>query len=83
MRFDTFRVMFPRLDDEQAAELFSEISSPAVTKLLAEMRSRCDCVGGGIYCVCGKSARPTADEMAVLSPLMRAYALGATPIQNG
>lgn len=83
IRFDTFSKLFPRLSPDEASELYAEITSPAVLAALAEMRSRCACVAGSLYCTCGKSDRPSAVEMALVEPLARAFALGAEPLPVG
>ena len=73
MTLEAFRRMFPRLSADEARRLYQEINAPAVAAVLGELRSRCNCIGGALYCVCGKSERPSADELAVLAPLVEAY----------
>jgi hypothetical protein len=80
---EAFRVMFPRLAPDEARELFEEITAPSVVAALAEMRSRCACVGGSLYCVCGKSERPSAVELAAVEPLVRAFARGVETVPIG
>ena len=83
LSFADFRRMFPRLSESEAGLLYGEITSPPVVQALEEIRSRCDCVVGAMYCMCGKSAAMTPVERATVEPLMRAWARGVERLPVG
>jgi hypothetical protein len=78
-----FRRMFPRLSDNEAELLYSEITSPDMMMRLEELKARCTCIAGAVFCMCGKSAALSPVERVGIEPLVRAWARGADPLPVG
>jgi len=73
---DQFRVMFPRLSNDEAARLHPAVTGMKIGEVLDSLAVSCDCFAGSLFCLCGSGKQPSKEALAALSPLIETWAKG-------
>jgi hypothetical protein len=73
---DQFRVMFPRLSNDEAVRLHPAVTGMKIEEVLDSLAASCDCFAGSLFCLCGSGKQPSKEALAVLAPLIETWARG-------